>query len=147
MNACKWYRIITFHLLNFFYFRRKCIGFEKNCDFRFSTDLYLLEGPELNLTIFRKVSVRNWVCLSVSVCVRDKNLVAALTQKTSIRRIRRNFICILCPNMNWFWLRIGSGYNLGFWVFFKYRYSSLYGPICSVTARSYDQSSFKCWHL
>lgn len=50
------------------------IGCETNSNFRFSTELYVLEGPEHDLTVFRE-------CLSVNLSVSNRTFAGALSQE------------------------------------------------------------------
>ena len=66
------------------------IGFLQIFDFRFLMDLHVLGCPDHDLTISGK-------CLSVWLCVCDKNFVASVTREL-MHRISWNFI--LSVNIN-----------------------------------------------
>ena len=86
-------KIFSFHcdflFSPLFFTTEESIGFVKIFDFRFLMDLHVLGCPDGNLTISGK-------CLSVYLCVSDKNFVASVAREL-MNRISWNFKFSITP--------------------------------------------------
>ena len=86
-------QVLGYIVFAYFYINGKNIGLVQILDFRFLMDLHILGCPERDLTISGKCL---WVCVSVSLCVCDKNFVASIAREL-MTIILWNFIFSITP--------------------------------------------------